>query len=111
METQGLNKALAAYAQASQRLRNATEAGPAAGGVKPTAAEGGAFAQMVASELKTAAGDLANAETMSIQGLQGKASLQNVVEAVNAAEISLQKVTAVRDRVISAYQEIMRMPI
>ena len=27
------------------------------------------------------------------------------------AELSLQKVTAVRDRVISAYQEIMRMPI
>ena len=37
--------------------------------------------------------------------------LQDVVEAVTEAELSLQKVTAVRDRVISAYQEIMRMPI
>jgi flagellar hook-basal body complex protein FliE len=34
-----------------------------------------------------------------------------VVEAVNAAEITLQTVVAVRDRIITAYQEIMRMPM
>ena len=39
------------------------------------------------------------------------ASLQEVVEAVGRAELGLQKVTAVRDRVIAAYQEILRMPI
>ena len=41
----------------------------------------------------------------------GKAGVQQVVEALTAAELSLQRVTAVRDRVISAYQEIIRMPI
>ena len=45
------------------------------------------------------------------RGALRPASLQDVVEAVTEAELSLQKMTAVRDRVISAYQEIMRMPI
>ena len=39
------------------------------------------------------------------------ANLQEVVEAVNAAEITLQTVVAVRDRMITAYQEIIRMPM
>jgi flagellar hook-basal body complex protein FliE len=46
-----------------------------------------------------------------VAGLTGKASVQQVVEAVSTAELSLQKVTAVRDRVIAAYQEIARMPV
>ena len=35
----------------------------------------------------------------------------DVVTAVSSAEASLETVMAVRDQVISAYQEIMRMPI
>ena len=50
-------------------------------------------------------------ETATIDALAGRASLQDVVQAVNAAEITLQTVVAVRDRMIAAYQEIMRMPI
>ena len=41
----------------------------------------------------------------------GQANLQDVVEAVNAAEVTLQTVVAVRDRMIAAYQDIIRMPI
>ncbi len=52
-----------------------------------------------------------SSEAISIQAVSGKASLQDVVEAVNAAEISLQTVVSIRDRVLSAYQEVMRMPI
>ncbi|HTN41339.1 MAG TPA: flagellar hook-basal body complex protein FliE, partial [Asticcacaulis sp.] len=33
------------------------------------------------------------------------------VTAVSSAETSLQAVIAIRDQVISAYQEVMRMPI
>ena len=33
------------------------------------------------------------------------------MEAVNAAELTLQTVVAVRDRMITAYQDIIRMPI
>jgi len=40
-----------------------------------------------------------------------QAELVDVVTAVSAAQTSLETVMAVRDQVISAYQEIMRMPI
>ena len=50
-------------------------------------------------------------EKQSLLATAGKANVTDVVQAVSAAEVTLQAVTAVRDRVVSAYQEIMRMPI
>ena len=41
----------------------------------------------------------------------GKADLNDVVQAVTNAEVTLQTVTAVRDKVLNAYQEILRMPM
>src|SRR5580765_2595626 len=52
-----------------------------------------------------------NAEVQMANQVQGKAQLVDVVTAVSAAESSLETVMAIRDQVISAYQEIMRMPI
>lgn len=51
------------------------------------------------------------AESQMTAGVQGKADLVDVVTAISSAETSLQTVIAVRDQVISAYQEIMRMQI
>ena len=45
------------------------------------------------------------------QQVQGKANLVDVVQSVNAAEITLDTVVAVRDKVVAAYQSIMNMPI
>lgn len=50
-------------------------------------------------------------EKMSARAVTGQADLADVVQALTDAELSLQTVVAVRDRMISAYQEIMRMPI
>jgi flagellar hook-basal body complex protein FliE len=65
--------------------------------------------------LKSAMGDAVqasrHAETQMAAQVQGKAELIDVVTAISAAEASLETVMAVRDQVISAYQEIMRMPI
>ena len=44
-------------------------------------------------------------------GLSGKADVVDLVTAMNEAEMTLQTVVAVRDKVVQAYQEIMRMPI
>jgi len=41
----------------------------------------------------------------------GKADMVNVVTAVAETETAISAVVAVRDKVISAYEEIMRMPI
>jgi flagellar hook-basal body complex protein FliE len=51
------------------------------------------------------------ADAQSAQGIAGTANLTDVVTAVNRAELALQTTTAIRDRVVSAYQDIMRMPI
>ncbi len=77
------------------------------------ASAGGApdFARFLTDELRRAAETFAKGEEVARAGLAGKASVQEVVEAVAAAEMALRKVQAVRDRVIAAYQEIMRMPI
>ena len=50
-------------------------------------------------------------ESKIAQQVSGKAELIDVVTAISSAEASLETVMAVRDQVISAYQEIMRMPI
>ncbi|RED52475.1 flagellar hook-basal body complex protein FliE [Aestuariispira insulae] len=51
------------------------------------------------------------AEKMSMEAVAGRAELSDVVTAVAHAETTLKTVVTVRDRIISAYQEIMRMPI
>ena len=65
--------------------------------------------------LKTAAQSgvetIRHGEEVSAQAITGKADLTDVVQAINDAEMTLQTVVAVRDRMVSAYQEIMRMPI
>ena len=72
---------------------------------------GGGFADLLKSAMTDAMKASKNAETQMANQVQGKAQLVDVVTAVSAAESSLETVMAIRDQVISAYQEIMRMPI
>ncbi|MDH3241512.1 MAG: flagellar hook-basal body complex protein FliE [Alphaproteobacteria bacterium] len=51
------------------------------------------------------------AEKQTTMAMTGKADLNQVVMAVASADIAVQTVVAVRDKVIQAYQEILRMPI
>lgn len=50
-------------------------------------------------------------ETMQARAVTGQADITEVVQAVTNAELTLQTIVAVRDRMISAYKEIMSMPI
>jgi len=50
-------------------------------------------------------------EAASARAVTGDASLPEVVQAITASEVTLQTVVAVRDRMVGAYQEIMRMPV
>ncbi|WP_240796794.1 flagellar hook-basal body complex protein FliE [Terasakiella sp. SH-1] len=50
-------------------------------------------------------------ERMSLKAAAGQADVNEVVTAVAEAEVTLQAVTTVRDKVIQAYQEIIKMPI
>lgn len=51
------------------------------------------------------------AETQAMQAIAGNGNLTEVVTALSRAELALQTATAVRDRVVQAYQDIMKMPI
>jgi flagellar hook-basal body complex protein FliE len=44
-------------------------------------------------------------------GLAGRADPQAVVEAMAATELAVQTAVAVREKVVEAYQEILRMPV
>ena len=108
MEAKLLNASLA-YAKALQ------SAGDAAGGAAGIEAPGSGSSPKFADVLQEAADNLVAAtgqsEAVSLQSIAGETELTDIVAAVNAAEITLQTVVAVRDRVIAAYQEIIRMPV
>jgi flagellar hook-basal body complex protein FliE len=73
---------------------------------------GGGFADMLKEAASDAVGALKSGEAESLKAVTtGKADLTAVTEAVNNAEIALQAVIAVRDKVIAAYQDISKMPI
>lgn len=69
------------------------------------------FAGLITNMANDAVAATRKSEAVSRQAVTGKADMVDVVEAVNNAEIALESVVAVRDRVVSAYQEIMRMQI
>jgi flagellar hook-basal body complex protein FliE len=69
------------------------------------------FASMVKTAMTDVVHNTKRAESQISAQVAGKAELIDVVTAISAAEASLETVMAVRDQVINAYQEIMRMPI
>jgi flagellar hook-basal body complex protein FliE len=72
---------------------------------------GGNFAEMVNDAVGSVSELGAVADTRTEAMVQGKADLVDVVTAVAESELALETLVSVRDRVISAYEEIMRMPI
>lgn len=75
------------------------------------AAKGESFSDAMKQAGVEAIETMRGGEKVSASAVMGTANLTDVVEAVTAAELTLQTVVAVRDRMLSAYQEIMRMPI
>lgn len=69
------------------------------------------FASVLGSLITDTSDKLRTSEAASVAGIQGKMSTQAVVEAIMEAERSLQTTMAVRDKVVSAYQEVSRMAI
>jgi flagellar hook-basal body complex protein FliE len=100
------NAYAAVQAQANKAAAN-PGMGPGAGAGE---AQGG-FGQILQQVMGDAVSSSRHAEQAMAAQVQGKAELVDVVTAISSAEASLETVMAVRDQVIQAYQEIMRMPI
>ena len=98
-----------AAVKAYQAIQGGAAMPSATGGVGE--AQGPGFSEMLQSVMGDMTQTTRAAEGQMSQMVQGQGSLIDVVTAVSSAEASLETVIAVRDQVIQAYQEIMRMPI
>lgn len=95
----------------ASKLSSGAVGGPArasAGNFGASGVDFGTALQQVAAD---AAQSLKTAETVSVAGMEGRASAQKVVEAVMTAEQNLQAAIAIRDKVVNAYLELTRMAI
>ncbi len=101
--TTSMSTAINAYVDAVKR--------GGAGAEPPAQTPGGNFADLLKSIGEGALEAGNKADQMSIAAVEGKANIAEVVTAVANAELALQTVVAVRDQVVQAYQEILRMPI
>ncbi|MEQ8403549.1 MAG: flagellar hook-basal body complex protein FliE [Oceanicaulis sp.] len=104
-------RAYAAVAQSAGRIQGANPAQDAAQAAAAPGAGAPDFGSMVKDAVGSVEATVKNAESMTQAAATGQAELVDVVTAVAAAEVQLETVVAVRDQVIRAYQEIMRMPI
>ncbi len=90
------NIAASTYAQAR------TAAAP-----KPGAAQGGTLGQFASTFTEA----LKMHETTARAAMTGGADPHALVEALASSQLAVETVATVRDRVVEAYQEILRMPI
>ncbi len=106
------SRAASAYNDALRAAQNILEKTGTTGGAQDTTtARGGSFSDLLGSALQGAASTGYKSESVSMKALAGKADLTDVVTAVSEAETALNTVVAIRDRVINAYQDIIKMPI
>jgi flagellar hook-basal body complex protein FliE len=91
---------------AAARAYQATDAA-----ASPSTASGGDFGNVLARALEGVANTGHEADAQSAAAIAGGGNITDVVTAVSKAELALQTTVAVRDRVVQAYQDIMRMPI
>jgi len=89
----------------TSRPTSGTSVGSATGG------SGDGFVDALKGAAESWVDSLRQSEQKSAQAVTGQVDIRDVVMAVNNAEVTLQTAVAVRDKVIAAYQEIMRMPI
>ena len=96
--------------QAAARATETQAVAPATPGAVQSTDDLG-FESVTKQVTTDAIGTLKAGEAASISAIQGKESTRKVVEALMSAEQALQTAVAVRDKVVQAYQEVVRMSI
>jgi flagellar hook-basal body complex protein FliE len=82
--------------------------GPAA---SPGSEEGGSFAESLKGLLATVDESAGNANTAIANMVQGKGDVHDAMIALQRAETTLQLTVQIRNKLVQAYQDVMRMPI
>jgi flagellar hook-basal body complex protein FliE len=75
------------------------------------AAGGQSFGALVKDAVAALSKTSHNADMQSQAAAAGKANIVDVVTAVAESEVAIDTLVSVRDKMISAYEEIMKMPI
>jgi len=101
------NAAANAYANAAKLI------GQGARAISPVTEKpaGEDFAQLLGQAVQGVVDSGKTADTQARAMVAGKADMVDVVTAISQTELAMDTMVSVRDRVISAYEEIMRMPI
>jgi flagellar hook-basal body complex protein FliE len=95
----------------SLALTGAAAAYRAAMGGAEAISQGAGFGEVLSRAAQSAIDIGRSADAASTSALTGQGSVTDVVLAISRAELALQTASAVRDRVVTAYQDVMRMPI
>src|ERR1700755_1561777 len=98
-------------AAAAAAYRAAAQATAQTPSITPATLPGGNFSDFLSGAIKDSINTMHQGEKAATEQVQGKANIVDVVQSVNAAELTLDTVVAVRDKVVAAYQSIMNMPI
>lgn len=96
-------------AVAAAAYRAAAGASVAEGGA--AGVEAGGFGGLVRRAMEQGAEIGRQAEAASSAAMLGQGGVTEAVLAIGRAELALQTAVTVRDRVVAAYQDVMRMPI
>jgi flagellar hook-basal body complex protein FliE len=99
--------AAGAYASLARLTANAGGLAKAGAGAAGGPDFGALVKQAVNSVMET--GQKADAQTKA--AVTGKADVIDVVTAVSESEVAIDALVSVRDRVIRAYEDILKMPI
>ncbi|MFP9137973.1 flagellar hook-basal body complex protein FliE [Devosia sp. XGJD_8] len=104
------NAATAAYGNASRLINQAAKPNTDLTALA-TPSGGGSFADILAQQVQGVVDSGRASDAMAVDMVNGKANVVDMVTALSETEIAIESMVTIRDRVISAYEEIMRMPI
>jgi len=109
VDAKAINASMA-YADA---LNRAKDIGPGAIGAEVDALKSGQqdFSSMLEDVAKSAIEGTKSGDDAGIRAAAGQIDMIDVVTAVTNAEITLQTVVAIRDKVVESYEKILQMPI
>lgn len=102
------NAAAAAYGNAARLLSQAAK--PQTDQVAATG-QAPDFAKLLSESVQGVVDAGRTSDQMSLDLVNGRGDIVDVVTAISQTEIAMETMVTIRDRVISAYEEIMRMPI
>ena len=101
------NAAATAYGNAAKLLAQPVKSP----GKADPATQGAEFAKFLSESVQGVVDGGRASDRMALDLVNGKGDVVDVVTAISQTEIAMVRMVTIRDRVISAYEEIMRMPI